>query len=102
MFPTGQILLSSVETDFQFPVATNGPQSAALMAYGGSFTLNGATPVVVANANITADSMILIGLKTVGGTVGAIPAVQTKTAGTGFTVVGTALDTSDYIYLILG
>lgn len=68
----------------------------------GTFTCNGATPVVVANANITANSQVLITLKTVGGTVGATPAVKTITAGTGFTVAGTASDTSVYSYAIIG
>lgn len=66
----------------------------------GTFTCNGATNVTVTDANVTANSLIIIALKTVGGTVGAIPAVQTKTAGTGFTVKGTALDTSIYSYFI--
>lgn len=68
----------------------------------GTFTCNGETPVVVANANVTANSQILITLKTVGGTVGATPAVKTITASTGFTVAGTASDTSVYNYAIIG
>jgi hypothetical protein len=61
---------------------------------GGTFVCNGATPVTVANANLTANSIILVTLKTVGGTVGAIPVPQTVTPGTGFTIAGTASDTS--------
>jgi hypothetical protein len=68
----------------------------------GSFTLNGATPVTVANANVTANSNILITLQTVGGTVGVFPHIATITPGTGFTVLGTASDTSVYNYLIIG
>ena len=56
----------------------------------------------MANANVTANSQILVTLKTVGGTVGAIPAVATITAGTGFTTVGTASDSSTYNYLVIG
>lgn len=68
----------------------------------GTFTLNGATPVTVANTNITANSQVIITLKTVGGTVSPnAPNVLTITANTGFTVGGTALDTSVYNYLIL-
>jgi hypothetical protein len=67
----------------------------------GEFTANGATPVSVANAQVGADSVILFGLKTVGGTVGAIPTVKTLTAGTGFTVAATASDTSIYRYVVL-
>ena len=72
-----------------------------LYGSSGTFTANGATPVVVANANVTANSLVLITLKTVGGTVGAVPAIQTITAGTGFTVAGTASDTSIYNYRII-
>lgn len=79
-----------------------GPQKGVLQMTSGAFVANGASAVTVANANVTATSMILISLNTVGGTVGAIPAVQTITAGTGFTVAGTASDTSTYNYLIIG
>ena len=68
----------------------------------GTFTCNGTTPVAVSNANVTANSVIVVTLKTVGGTVGAIPAVQTITAGSGFTIAGTASDTSVYNYRIIG
>lgn len=73
-----------------------------LSTFHGTVTLNGATPVTVANTNITANSAINFTLKTVGGTVGAVPAIQTITAGTGFTVAGTASDTSVYNYRIFG
>jgi len=39
MWPSGQKLLSNVAQAFQFLVATEGPQTAALQAYGGTFTL---------------------------------------------------------------
>ena len=68
----------------------------------GTFTCNGATPVAVTNANVTANSQILVTLKTVGGTVGATPAVKTITVGSGFTIAGTALDTSVYNYAVMG
>jgi hypothetical protein len=67
----------------------------------GTVTLNGATPVTVANAAVDAGSLVIFTLKTVGGTVGAYPAIQTITPATGFTVAGTALDTSVYNYAIL-
>lgn len=67
-----------------------------------TFVCNGATPVTVAYAGLTAQSQILVTLKTVGGTVGAIPVPQTVTAGTGFTIQGTASDTSTYNLLIIG
>ena len=64
-------------------------------------TLNGTTPVVVANPKITAASIIVLTLKTVGGTVGAVPAIKTITPGTGFSIAGTAGDTSVYNYIVL-
>jgi hypothetical protein len=68
----------------------------------GTFTINGATPVTVANPLVTANSVVMFGLKTVGGTVSPnMPAVLTVTPGTGFTVGGTAADSSVYNYVIL-
>jgi len=64
----------------------------------GTVTLNGATPVTVANADFTANTPVVFTLKTVGGTVGAYPSIKTVTPGTGFTVAGTASDTSIYNY----
>ena len=84
------------------PGASALPTNNYLLASQGTFVANGASYVTVANANLTANSQIIITLGTVGGTVGAIPAVKTVTPGTGFTVAGTASDTSTYLYLILG
>lgn len=72
-----------------------------LYGSNGVFTANGATPVTVANVNVTANSVIIITLKTAGGTVGAYPAIKTITAGTGFTVGATASDSSVYNYRII-
>lgn len=68
----------------------------------GSFTANGASAVTVADTAVTADSIITFTLKTVGGTVGAYPAIKTITPSTGFTVAATASDTSVYNYQIEG
>lgn len=76
-------------------------KTAAEIKGSGTFTCNGTTPVTVADTNYSATSYVLIQLDTVGGTVGAIPAIKTVTAGTGFTVAGTASDTSVYRYIIL-
>lgn len=84
------------------PIDTGSPSVACVLTSGGTLTLNGATPVTVANVNVTANSVIWFTLKTVGGTVGAAPAIQTITPGTGFTVAGTALDTSIYNFAIIG
>lgn len=72
-----------------------------LYGSSGTFTANGTTPVAVADTDVTANSVIVITLKTVGGTVGAYPAIKTITAGTGFTVAATASDTSVYNYRII-
>lgn len=102
MFPSGQKLLTTLSGAIQFLITSSGPQSIALPGKFGSFTLTEDTPLDVADASVTAASMIVIGLLTPGGTVGALPVVQTKTAGTGFNITGTSGDTSDYTYLILG
>ncbi len=73
---------------------------AELYGTRGTFTANGVSAVTVAEPAVLATSRIVITLLTVGGTVGAIPAVKTKTAGTGFTVAGTASDTSVYTYVV--
>lgn len=68
----------------------------------GTVVMNGATPVTVANALTTANSSVILTLKTVGGTVSpSSPNVLTITPGTGFTVGGTASDTSTYTYLLI-
>jgi len=67
----------------------------------GTFTCNGASAVTVVAPEVTPNSVIVVTLKTVGGTVGAIPAVKTITPGTGFTIAGTASDTSVYNYAVL-
>lgn len=66
----------------------------------GTVTLTGATPVTVGNTSVTSGSMIMFTMKTLGGTQGNYP-VATPTVGTGFTVYGSALDTSTYNYAII-
>ncbi len=70
--------------------------------HSGTFTIAGTGTVTVADTNITTASSIDITLKNVGGTVGAVPAIQTITAGVGFTVKGTTADLSIYNYTING
>ena len=98
-YPTGANLISPVNGLVEI---AGGPQRGQFLVTSGTFVLNGATPVTVAQAALTANSQILISLKTVGGTVGACPNEQTVTPGTGFTVAGTAGDTSTYSYMIIG
>lgn len=80
----------------QVAPATSVPLSGA----SGTFTANGATAVVVANANVTATSVISYGLKTVGGTPAGHPFESAITPGTGFSVKAAAGDTSVYNYAI--
>jgi hypothetical protein len=80
-------------------------QGATLQGHnqtGGTFTANGASAVTVGEPNVTSSSVIVITLKTVGGTVGAHPVITTITPGTGFTVTAIAADTSVYNYLVIG
>lgn len=89
-------------TGFVYTAPTAGPvlkQGANGLC--GTFVCNGTTPVTVANTNVAITDAIIISLNTVGGTVGAVPAVKTITGGTGFTVAGTASDTSTYNYAII-
>ena len=86
-----------------------GPLLGRIPVTVGTVTVNGATPVTISGVPITASSDVNFTLKTVGGTVGAAPAIQTITAGTGIngaggsmTVAATAGDTSTYTYTITG
>lgn len=87
-------------------IVFNAPTAGVTLKRGanglvGTFVCNGATPVTVNNTSIDITDAIIISLNTVGGTVGAVPAVKTITAATGFTVAGTASDTSTYNYAII-
>ena len=100
---TGQTILNSVKAIVQSNVVTG--QAATLQPLYmtlGTFTANGATEVTVGELMVTANSVIVVTLKTVGGTVGAVPSVKTITPGTGFNISGTAGDTSVYNYLVIG
>lgn len=70
--------------------------------HSGTFTIAGTGIVTVSDTNVTTASAIDITLKNVGGTVGAVPAIQTITTGVGFTVKGTTADVSLYNYTING
>lgn len=63
---------------------------------------NSTSAVTVVDANVTANSIILFTLGTVGGTVGAGPIIKTITPGTGFTFTAAASDTSTYNILRIG
>jgi len=70
-------------------------------AIAGTFVANQATAVVVPNVNITATSVVLFGLKTIGGTPAGAPFISAVTPGVGFSVKSVAGDTSTYNYKIL-
>ena len=78
-----------------------GPQVSAVKANGGTATCTGGGTITVANTNVTANSIVLMTLKTVGGTV-AQPFVATITPATGFTFTCGGSDTSVYNYIVLG
>lgn len=100
---TGIPGLGSAAKPAGLAVDNNSPEFSLLPIGGGTVILNGATPVVVADTRVKAGSVIIFSLKTVGGTVSPnAPNLLTVTPGTGFTVGGTALDTSTYNYAILG
>lgn len=96
----GLILTSPVVVPGSFNY-NGGPQTTGIYAKGGTFTANSGSPVTVANTSVTANSVILFGLKTAGGTPAA-PFMVTVTPGTGFTVNSGGSDTSTYNYIILG
>lgn len=66
----------------------------------GTFTLNGATAVVVANTLVTASTHIFISVHTQAGTP-AFSRVSARSAGVSFSVLGTAGDTSLMSYLLV-
>lgn len=99
IYATGAQIVSPAAVPGQFPYLS-GPQSTAVNANGGTFTCASGTSTV-SNTNVTANSVILMTLKTAGGTIAALY-IATITPGTGFTVTCGASDTSTYNYLILG
>lgn len=76
-----------------------GIKQKATNSFSGEVVLNGATGVDVANTDILITDIILFGINTAGGTPAAY--TYTITAGTGFTVTGTAGDTSTLNYVII-
>lgn len=102
-FPTQVITAEFLQDAYVQLIELIAQQTQALMTkYNGTFVANGATPVTVSGlANFAITDLVVISLNTVGGTVGATPAVKTVTAGTGFTVAGTASDTSTYNYKVI-
>lgn len=81
---------------------TLGGMNRIFKGRSGTWVCDGTNAVTVANPLITANSVVLTTIKTVGGTVSAtMPNVKTITPGTGFTISGLASDTSTYNYVII-
>lgn len=76
----------------------SSPDGQAWEAFA-TVTINGASNVTIVDSGYTLGDIVLFGLLTVGGTVGNTPKVTTGTTGTGFTVAGTASDTSVYSWV---
>ncbi|HEY3815453.1 MAG TPA: hypothetical protein VGL66_19710 [Caulobacteraceae bacterium] len=99
------LLANAEETENSFTSLQTFAELAikhAINGGGGTFVANGLTPVDVGNTSLGANDVVVFSLKTVGGTVGVVaPTLASFTAGTGFSVVAQALDTSTYNYVIL-
>lgn len=67
----------------------------------GTFVCTAGGTITILNTNEIATSDVIISLNAAGGTISAPPAMKTVTAGTGFTVLCSASDTSTYNYDIL-
>jgi len=92
-----------ISRDGAATVTMVGVEQGYFPSVGVTPALNGATPVTVVDARVTAGSNVTLTLKTVGGTVSPnAPNIITITPQTGFTVAGTAGDTSVYNYEIRG
>jgi hypothetical protein len=67
----------------------------------GTFTCTAAGTITVASTPVIVGSDILITLETASGTITTTPAIKTLTAGTGFSVLCGATDTSVYRFTVL-
>lgn len=97
-----QTFRAKIGTAFKTIASAFNGGVGALASASGTFVANDATSVTVANTAVTANSQILMTLKTVGGTILGLPYIMTITPGTGFTVRAGAADTSTYNYTIIG
>jgi hypothetical protein len=82
----------------------NGPVLLVMQvpsARKGTFTCTSGGTITISNTNELATSDVIISLNTAGGTISTAPAMKTVTAGTGFSVLCGAADTSTYNYDIL-
>lgn len=102
-----QIPGALIVSPIQFTAGTGafpflGPaQTAITPVSGGTVTCTGGGTPTVTNSHVTANSVVMFGLKTASGTP-AVPIMTTVTAGTGFSITCGGSDTSVYNYLVLG
>lgn len=88
----GNLIFSALASGIQLQSGANGRT--------GTFTANGATPVVVGNTSLAAGDMIIVSRDTPAGTPGAWN-ITARTNGTSFTFTGTASDTSGFRYWLV-
>jgi hypothetical protein len=85
------------------PGGVGSPSQPFLIVGQGTFTANGVTAVVVADAGCTANSQYVFTLQSLNsGTPSAAPYLSAVTAGTGFSVKCGSGDTGIYSWLRLG
>lgn len=88
-------------SDIVFTKATTGIQlQSGANGRTGTFTLNGATPVVISNTSLAAGDQIILSRDTIGGTP-LYFGLTSRTNSTGFQVTGTATDTSPCRYTLV-
>lgn len=98
---TAANLLTLTTADLAIGTAGRGLQvKEGANARMGTLVLTGATPVVVANTSVTANTRIFLTANAPGGTPGHFW-VSARSAGTSFSVTGTAGDTSTVAYLLV-
>lgn len=89
----GNILINTIGKGLQVKSGSN--------AKAGTATANGATTVTVSTTAFGANSTVIFGLKTVGGTILGAPYMFTATPGTSFGFRAGASDTSVYNWVIV-
>jgi hypothetical protein len=107
----GKVLQASTNTSLT--LGTGGSNDDALTVGGtlnvtgnftgkstGTITATNANPVVVSNTNVTANSIILLTVKTATGANAGQAYVSSTTASTGFSITSGAADASVYNYMI--
>jgi hypothetical protein len=97
----GGIITSPVVVPGFLPF-NGGPQASVIAANGGTFTANGTTAVTITNTNITANSVVIFGLKTASSVSTSGPFMFAVTPGVSFQIKSFGSDASVYNYWILG